>query len=106
MLKYGSRTQMQHQNVTIEREELNGTHEFVLRIERRAVRVPRVHSSGCGVLCIEHVEVAPHLRGTGHGRQLVQRAVAFAQGHELASGSNLLVRSSCDANAIRRSLLR
>jgi len=79
MLKYGTRNQMQHQNVTIEREELNGTHEFVLRINGERFGFLEFTRPDVGVLCIEHVEVAPHLRGAGHGRQLVQRAVAFAR---------------------------
>ena len=31
-----------------------------------------------GVLHIDYVEVSPHLRGSGLGRQLVEKAVAFA----------------------------
>src|SRR6188472_780978 len=78
MLKYGTRTQMQHQNVTIEREELNGTHEFVLRINGERFGFLEFTRPDVGVLCIEHVEVAPHLRGAKLGQQLVRKAVAFA----------------------------
>jgi len=74
---------MQHQNVTIEREELNGTHEFVLRIDGERFGFLEFTRPDVGVLCIEHVEVSPHLRGAGLGRELVQKAVAFARGTSL-----------------------
>ena len=69
---------MQQQNVTIEREELNGTHEFVLRIDGERFGFLEFTRPDVGVLCIEHVEVAPHLRGGKLGQQLVRKAVAFA----------------------------
>lgn len=78
MLKNAARTQMQHQNVTIEREELNGTHEFVLRIGGERFGFLEFTRPDVGVMCIEHVEVAPHLRGAKLGQQLVRKAVAFA----------------------------
>jgi len=78
MLKHGAKTQMQQQNVTIEREELNGTHEFVLRIDGERFGFLEFTRPDVGVMCIEHVEVAPHLRGAKLGQQLVRKAVAFA----------------------------
>ena len=79
MLKHGAKTQMQQQNVTIEREELNGTHEFVLRIDGERFGFLEFTRPDVGVMCIEHVEVAPHLRGARLGQQLVRKAVAFAK---------------------------
>jgi predicted GNAT family acetyltransferase len=81
MLK--SRIRMQHQNVTIEREELNGTHEFVLRINGERFGFLEFTRPDVGLMCIEHVEVALELRGSGLGRQLVQKAVAFAKDAKL-----------------------
>ena len=66
-------------NVTIEREELNGTHEFVLRIDGERFGFLEFTRPDVGVMRIEYVEVAPELRGTGLGRQLVEKAVAFAK---------------------------
>ena len=83
MLKTGIRTQMQHRNVTIEREELNGTHEFVLRIDGERFGFLEFTRPDTGVMCIEHVEVAVELRGSGLGKQLVQKAVAFAKDAKL-----------------------
>ena len=64
--------------VTIEREELNGTHEFVLRIDGERFGFLEFTRPDVGVFRIEYVEVSPELRGTGLGRQLVEKAVAFA----------------------------
>ena len=83
MLKYGTWTQMQHRNVTIEREELNGTHEFVLRIDGERLGFLEFTRPDTGVMCIEHVEVALELRGSGFGRRLVEKAVAFANDTKL-----------------------
>ena len=83
MLKDGIRTQMQHQNVTIEREELNGTHEFVLRIDGERFGFLEFTRPEVGVMRIEYVEVSPELRGMGLGRQLVEKAVAFARNASL-----------------------
>jgi uncharacterized protein len=69
---------MSQKNVTIEREELNGAHEFVLRIDGERFGFLEFTRPDVGVLCIEHVEVAPHLRGAKLGQQLVRKAVAFA----------------------------
>ena len=83
MLKTGTRPQMQHRNVTIEREELNGTHEFVLRIDGERFGFLEFTRPDVGVMCIEHVEVSLELRGAGLGQQLVQKAVAFAKEADL-----------------------
>jgi len=69
---------MPEKTVSIEREELNGVHEFVLRIDGEKVGFLEFTRPDVGVLHIEYVEVSPELRGTGLGRQLVEKAVAFA----------------------------
>ena len=66
------------QNVSIEREELNGVHEFVLRVDGERLGFLEFTRPEVGVMRIEYVEVSPELRGTGLGRQLVEKAVAFA----------------------------
>jgi len=74
-----TRELMQHQrHVTIDREELNGVHEFVLRLDGERFGFLEFTRPDAGVMRIEYVEVAPELRGTGLGRQLVEKAVAFA----------------------------
>jgi predicted GNAT family acetyltransferase len=65
--------------VTIEREELNGAHEFVLRIDGERLGFLEYTRPEVGVMHIEHVEVSPELRGSGLGQQLVEKAVAFAK---------------------------
>ena|SRR5688572_25307606 len=70
---------MDHKAVTIEREELNGAHEFVLRIDGQRLGFLEYTRPDVGVMRIEYVEVSPELRGTGLGRQLVEKAVAFAK---------------------------
>src|ERR671918_594792 len=64
---------------SIEREELNGVHEFVLRLDGERFGYLEFTRPDAGVMRIEYVEVSPQLRGTGLGRQLVEKAVAFAQ---------------------------
>ena len=64
--------------VSIEREELNGNHEFVLRVDGHRLGFLEYTRPDVGVMRIEYVEVSPELRGTGLGRQLVEKAVAFA----------------------------
>jgi uncharacterized protein len=71
--------QMDAAKVSIEREELNGVHEFVLRINGERLGFLQFTRPDTGVLRIEYVEVDPGLRGTGLGRQLVEKAVAFAK---------------------------
>ena len=69
---------MAPKTVSIEREELNGVHEFVLRIDGEKSGFLEFTRPEVGVMRIEYVEVSPELRGSGLGRQLVQKAVAFA----------------------------
>ena len=70
---------MTDRKVTIEREELNGSHEFVLRLDGERYGFLEFTRPGVGVMRIEYVEVSPELRGTGLGKQLVEKAVAFAK---------------------------
>ena len=65
--------------VSIEREELNGVHEFVLRVDGERLGFLEFTRPEVGVMRIEYVEVSPELRGTGLGRQLVARAIDFAK---------------------------
>jgi predicted GNAT family acetyltransferase len=69
---------MPQKTVTIEREELNGVHEFVLRIDGEKFGFLEFTRPDVGVMRIEYVEVSPELRGSGLGKQLVEKAVAFA----------------------------
>lgn len=66
-------------NVVIAREELNGVHEFVLRIDGERLGFLEFTRPEVGLMRIEYVEVSPELRGTGLGRQLVSKAVEFAR---------------------------
>jgi predicted GNAT family acetyltransferase len=70
-------------NVSIEREELNGVHEFVLRVDGERLGVLEYTRPDVGLMRIEYVEVDPSLRGTGLGKQLVEKAVAFARDAKL-----------------------
>ena len=74
---------MTQKTVTIEREELNGAHEFVLRIDGERLGFLEFTRPEVGVMRIEYVEVSPELRGRGMGRQLVEKAVAFAKNASL-----------------------
>ena len=74
---------MPHKTVTIEREELNGVHEFVLQIDGQKSGFLEFTRPDVSVMHIEYVEVLPELRGTGLGRQLVAKAVAFATDSKL-----------------------
>jgi hypothetical protein len=67
------------QKVSIDREELNGVHEFVLRIDGERLGFLEFTRPEVGLMRIEYVEVSPELRGTGLGRQLVSNAVEFAR---------------------------
>ena len=67
------------QKVSIEREELNGVHEFVLRVDGERLGYLEFTRPDVGVMRIEYVEVSPQLRGTGLGRQLVAKAIDFAK---------------------------
>jgi predicted GNAT family acetyltransferase len=70
-------------NVSIAREELNGVHEFVLRVDGERQGFLEFTRPEVGLMRIEYVEVSPALRGTGLGRQLVEKAVDFARDAEL-----------------------
>jgi predicted GNAT family acetyltransferase len=72
-----------NQNVSIDREELNGVHEFVLRIDGERHGFLEFTRPEVGLMRIEYVEVSPELRGRGLGRQLVQKAVDFARDAKL-----------------------
>lgn len=74
---------MMSKPVAIEREELNGVHEFVLRIDGERVGFLEYTRPEVGVMRIDYVEVEPELRGTGLGLQLVEKAVAFARDNRL-----------------------
>ena len=65
--------------VTIEREELNGASEFVLRLDGERHGFLEFTRPEGGIMRIEYVEVSPALRGTGLGKQLVATAVTFAK---------------------------
>lgn len=65
--------------VSIDREELNGVHEFVLRIDGERLGFLEFTRPDVGVMRIEYVEVSPELRASGLGRQLVAKAVDFAR---------------------------
>jgi predicted GNAT family acetyltransferase len=71
------------QHVSIEREELNGVHEFVLRIDGERLGYLEFTRPEVGLMRIEYVEVSPELRGTGLGRQLVAKAIDFAKDAKL-----------------------
>ena len=70
---------MDSAKASIEREELNGVHEFVLRIDGERMGFLEYTRPDVGMMRIEYVEVDPSLRGGGFGRQLVEKAVAFAR---------------------------
>jgi len=70
---------MTERTVTIEREEVSGSHEFVLRIDGERYGFLEFTRPDAGVMRIEYVEVSPDLRGTGLGKQLVEKAIAFAR---------------------------
>jgi predicted GNAT family acetyltransferase len=69
--------------ISIDREELNGVHEFVLRIDGERLGFLEFTRPDVGLMRIEYVEVAPQLRGTGLGRQLVEKAIDFARDAKL-----------------------
>ena len=66
-------------NVSIEREELNGATEFVLRLDGERQGFLEFTRPEDGIMRIEYVEVSSELRGTGLGKQLVEKAVTFAK---------------------------
>ena len=70
---------MTDRKVTIEREELNGANEFVLRLDGERYGFLEFTRPQGGIFRIEYVEISPELRGAGLGKQLVETAVAFAK---------------------------
>ena len=61
------------------REELDGVHEFVLRVDGKRLGSLEFTRPDAKILRIEYVQVAPELRGTGLGRKLVEAAVNWAK---------------------------
>ncbi|MFA5910496.1 MAG: GNAT family N-acetyltransferase [Vicinamibacterales bacterium] len=70
--------------VTVTREGAGGVQAFVLRIDGERLGSLDFTQPDAGMMRIEYVEVAPELRGTGLGRQLVQAAVDWARESHLA----------------------
>ena len=69
--------------VTVTRDDGGGTHEFVLHVDGERLGSLDYTRPESGVMRIEYVEVAPQLRGSGLGRQLVQAAVDWARVSDL-----------------------
>jgi len=65
--------------VVVTREEGSDGQEFVLRVNGERMGSLDYALPEAGVMRIDYVEVAPELRGTGLGRQLVQAAVDWAR---------------------------
>ncbi len=63
----------------VAREELDGVHEFVLRVDGKRLGSLEFTRPDAKILRIEYVEVAPELRGKGLGRKLVEAAVNWAK---------------------------
>ena len=72
-----------NQKVTVTREEGSGAREFVLHVDGERLGSLDFARPEAGVLRIDYVEVAPELRGTGLGRQLVEAAVDWARAENL-----------------------
>ncbi len=68
--------------VTVGRSE-SGAEEFVLHVDGERLGSLDFTQPEPGILRIEYVEVAPELRGSGLGRQLVQAAVDWARADNL-----------------------
>ena len=69
--------------VTVTREDGGGTLAFVLQVDGERLGSLDYTRPEAGVMRIEYVEVAPALRGSGLGRQLVQAAVDWARKGDL-----------------------
>lgn len=65
--------------VTVTREEGSDALEFVLRVDGERLGSLDYTLPDAAVMRIEYVEVAPELRGSGLGRQLVAAAVDWAR---------------------------
>lgn len=68
-----------NKKVTVTREEGSDAREFVLQVDGERLGSLDFARPEAGVLRIDYVEVAPELRGTGLGRQLVEAAVEWAR---------------------------
>ena len=73
----------EHTKVIVTREDAGGAQEFVLRIDGDRLGSLDFALPEAGVMRIDYVEVAPELRGSGLGRQLVQAAVDWARENDL-----------------------
>lgn len=69
--------------VTVTREDGEGAQAFVLRVDGNRLGSLDFTLPGAGVMRIEYVEVAPQLRGSGLGRELVKAAVDWARDSSL-----------------------
>jgi predicted GNAT family acetyltransferase len=69
--------------VTVTREDGQGVQEFVLRVDGDRLGSLDFTLPGGGIMRIEYVEVAPELRGSGLGRQLVAAAANWARESDL-----------------------
>jgi len=69
--------------VTVTRNDGGGTQEFVLHVDGERLGSLDYTRPESGVMRIEYVEVAPELRGSGLGRQLVQAAVEWARAENM-----------------------
>lgn len=67
-----------HGKVAVTREA-GDAQEFVLRVDGARLGSLDYALPEAGVMRIDHVEVAPELRGSGLGRELVQAAVDWAR---------------------------
>ncbi len=67
------------EHVSIDHEEDGGLYQFVLRINGERLGFLDYAPTPAGEMRIDYVEVDPALRGGGHGRKLVEAAVAFAR---------------------------
>ena len=94
MLETGPDTMQR--TVTIEREELNGVHEFVLRIDGERYGFLEFTRPEVGVMRIEYVEVSPELRGTGLRPAAGRKGGGLREGSQPSSRSDLFVRSRGD----------
>lgn len=65
--------------VSVTREDIDGVQEFVLRVDGDRLGSLDYTLPDAAVMRIEYVEVAPELRGSGMGRQLVAAAVDWAR---------------------------
>ena len=69
--------------ITVTREESSGAQAFVLHVDGDRLGSLEFARPEAGVLRIDYVEVAPELRGTGLGRQLVEAAVDWARAENM-----------------------